>query len=295
MKKIVIFKGNGGRLANQLWNYASIYSWCLEEGFECENYSFFRYQKYFGFKIKSKFYNLFLDVHQWHGNYKLSTLLYHFFYLYALVFCGKRVVKDNNVEFFLPPTKNSNPIQSKMIDSIQKSKDATFYLAGWVFRNPDGFKKYKAEIKQYFTPKDMYISKIKKLKLELREQYNFIVGVHMRQGDYKTWQNGRFFYNCHDVAKILRNFLNTQSRYTAKETVFVLCSDGPIEKNEFSGLNIALGPGSEITDLYMLAESDLIIGSSSTFGGWAAFYGSIPFIQFSREKIDWSRPTTFLY
>jgi hypothetical protein len=66
-----------------------------------------------------------------------------------------------------------------------------------------------------------------------------------------------------------------------------LCSDEAIEQDKFVGLNFVLGPGSEITDLYMLAETDMIIGSNSTYGTWAAYYGQIPFYCFSAEKINW--------
>src|SRR3989344_2287792 len=40
-KRIIILDHNRGRLANQLWNFMSIYAYCLEKGYALENYSFF--------------------------------------------------------------------------------------------------------------------------------------------------------------------------------------------------------------------------------------------------------------
>ena len=49
MKKIVILKHGGGELANQLWNYVSIYAYSLECGAKITNASFFEYHYYFKF------------------------------------------------------------------------------------------------------------------------------------------------------------------------------------------------------------------------------------------------------
>jgi len=37
----------------------------------------------------------------------------------------------------------------------------------------------------------------------------------------------------------------------------------------------------------LLAATDIIIGSDSTFGAFASYYGNLPFIVFEK-KIDWN-------
>ena len=49
MKKIVILKHGGGELANQLWNYLSIYAFGLEAKVLVKNPSFFEYHSFFKF------------------------------------------------------------------------------------------------------------------------------------------------------------------------------------------------------------------------------------------------------
>ena len=53
-KKVIILQHNGGRLANQLWPFVSIYAYCLENNFELDNYCFFEYTRYFSIKIQNR-------------------------------------------------------------------------------------------------------------------------------------------------------------------------------------------------------------------------------------------------
>jgi len=286
MKKIIILKDGGGRLANQLWNYASIYAYCLEKNYRCYNYVFYRYHDYFDIPHVSVFEEVLSRVLNITKNYKLVRILNFVTYKFISLFYKKNIIKDDGRDFNLPPSFNPNFFQRSIIDFVD-TKNKDFYFTGWLFRNPEGLKKNHGKISLYFRPKEKYYTQVISLKKELQQKYKLIVGVHVRQGDYKTWQGGKFFFSCHEVALILRDFVEQQKYYKLAEIVFVICSDGHVEETFFSGLNIANGPGSEITDLYMLAHADLIIGSNSTYGTWAAYYGQIPFFEFSRKKINW--------
>ncbi|MCX6784715.1 MAG: alpha-1,2-fucosyltransferase [Candidatus Komeilibacteria bacterium] len=287
--KIIILKDNGGRLANQLWLYSYVYSYCLEKKYQFENYAFFRYQHYFGLQTSDKLINLLARLHLWHKKIKVSKLLYNFYAAIIQILFSRQLIKDGGREFFLPPTPTSVVAQQQSLAIIDSAKNKTFFFCGWLFNNEVGQKKYYNEIKDKLRPAEVYYSKILNLKTELLKKYKLLVGVHIRQGDYKTWQGGKFFYSEAEVAGLLKDFLKELKGFEPKEVVFVVCTDGLIDEVAFMGLNIVKGPGSEITDLYMLAETDLIIGSTSTYGAWAAYYGQIPFVQFSRQSIDWSK------
>lgn len=290
MKKIIILKDNGGRLANQLWNYSSIYSYCLEKKYECRNYAFFRYQHYFNFEYGGFPFRMFLKFAQWHKNYKLSKILNFIYYKIVRLFWGSSIISDQCHEFLLPPSVSSDVQQQELIDSIDNSKKQRFYFNGWLFRNPVGLDKYYSEIKEYFKPKDIYYSRSLEAVSALRNKFKLIVGVHIRQGDYKTWEGGKYYYSGKEVGEILSDYVNYQKQFTVAEICFLICSDGLVSEDDFKGLNIYRGPGTEITDLYALSLTDLIVGSNSTYGSWASFYGNIPFFNFSHEKIDWAKP-----
>ena len=72
-----------------------------------------------------------------------------------------------------------------------------------------------------------------------------------------------------------------------EKTVFVICSDGSVDLDKFTGLNVVKLSFSAVGDLFLLAKTNAIIGSDSTFGAFASYYGNIPFIVFKKGNIDW--------
>lgn len=288
MKKIIVLENNGGRLANQLWHFASMYAYCLEKGYDCDNWAFFRYVHYFNFSIKNNFVDLiFVNFFRWHKNIQIAKGLYFIYIkLFRLLF-PSQIVPDNEAVFLLPPTPNSVAEQSKIINTIDGEGDRSRYFCGWLFRNPDGLEKFHVQIREYFKPRDYWWNLVQSYIKNLRNRYKFVIGVHIRQGDYRTWVDGRYYFSCAQTRVILDDFLSNRPDIKLTEIVFVICSDETIEVDCFNGLNFVVGPGSEITDLYTLAETDLIIGSTSTYGSWASYYGNKPYIRFSNEKIDW--------
>lgn len=276
MNKRIILINNSGRLANQLWSAASVYAFCLESKLDYSNYPFFRYNSYFEHKIGA------LEKILSRLPLKIALVTLKIYSKILTIICKKKIVFDLEREFFLQPTHNNDSLQLEQLLKI-KRKDKVVYFSGWLFRNPDGISKYYREIKRYFKPIDEIYTKVKKYIEEQRRGIDILVGVHIRQGDYKHWQGGKFYYRNEEVRDILRDF----SDKTDKRVKFIICSDGEVDTQLFSDLDIGMGLGTEIEDLYTLAKTDLIIGSNSTYGSWAAFYGNIPLIKFSRKKINW--------
>lgn len=281
---IIVVKTNKGRLANQLWAYASIVAMAEHFGAHYCNVAFARYQRYFN-----------IQTGRWWIDNILVTLpssinqaVCELYDLYARFLHGKQYMSDCGGEFFLPPSDPKNEAEEQMNGLLQSNSKTvtTLFFSGWLFRNPRGEEMYKKKIVEFFRPKDLYLKKIDTFLFPFKQDGVLLVGVHIRQGDYATWQNGDFYYSNREVAHILHTFLEWYGM--KKKVQFVLCSDGVIDESKYEGLSVVKGLGTEIEDLYTLAACDVIIGSNSTYGSWAAYYGGIPFIEFSREKIDWS-------
>lgn len=188
--------------------------------------------------------------------------------------------------FYLPPSETVAPEYREALACIEKSPLSTFYFDGWLFRNPVGIEKYRKEITAYFAPREEIRKKIENFISELRKKYSAIVGVHIRQGDYKTFGGGQYFFMQEDVKKILEEYLQFSGK-DHTQTVFVICSDGFIDQSVFIGLHIVLPAGNGAEDLFTLAGTDVIIGSNSTYGAFASYYGNVPFIVFDREDMEW--------
>src|SRR3989339_724801 len=256
MKKIIILnKPKGCRLANQLWNYISIYAYSLEIGARCVNFCFYEnkkdqitgvrsydnYYKYFNIpnhKIISFIVNLNTIINRL--SQKLRPLNRYVKYIKNK---NKIICSGEEMAFYLEPTKNNSIINNKT-------------------------KKIE--------------SKINKLK----SKYNHIVGVHIRKGDYKVFLGGKLYFDDREINKILQEYLKEFNKDKDK-TCFLACSDEKINMDKFPGLNIIKNNGNMIEDLFILAKTDIIIGSDSTFGAFASYYGDVPFVVFQKPKMDW--------
>lgn len=290
MKKIIILQHGGGELANQLWTFASIYAYCKEKGFECRNYSFFEYGQYFNIPIKNKIIGLvfFFPFRDYYGRRKsprtrFFRLLYKMYEKIILALYKRQVVSSvniNNKKFSLPPTEE-NPRLSKM-----EQENDLLYFTGWLFRNPTGLEKYQTDIRKYFRPKEKYTLPAEQKIADAKQKYNHVIGVHIRQSDYRVYKSGEYLISQERICAILDEYLENFV-LKSEETVFIITSDEPVNEQVFKGLNTLINNGNAIEDLYTLSLCDAIIGSNSTFGNFAAYLGDKPHIIFKKEKMDW--------
>ncbi len=287
MKKIIIIKSSGGELANQLWNYASILAYTKETGAELQNWSFFEYARYFKnlkhpWFVEHIFFNRFrnditrksaLKKRVWRKIYDIFSRIVIYFNQKSLI-----QVKDHEEVFVLPPTSN------KHLDELSKSD--TIYLDGWIFRNSDGIAKHRDYISSYFAPQDSIASEVENFISPLRAKYKHVIGVHIRQGDYKTWRGGAYYISPKEMSDIVKLYLE-KANLDTKDTCLVIASDGNVPLDLFAYTNAVPTNMSMVYDLFALSKCDVVIGSDSTFGDFACYLGNIPHIIAKKEPVDW--------
>lgn len=185
--------------------------------------------------------------------------------------------------FHLPPTENVVEDYKKQILRAEQSTQGTIYCLSWLYRNSTGIEKYRPEILKLLAPKKRFAEAARRFISERRAKYQFLVGVHIRKGDLKEFAEGQYYFHESAVRPVLEEFL----RRRKEKPLFIICSDEAVDKEVFSGLEVDFGPGSVIEDLLVLSLCDLIIGSNSSFGGFASYYGNVPRIIFQRDGVDW--------
>lgn len=295
MKKVTILQHDGGEMGNQLWNYISIYAYALERGYTCENWSFFEYAQYFNLVPKSKVISwlFFLPFHQHNKRrssfrVKIYRLLYKVLVVLPVSFFlkNKIIYSRDGVDavYYLPPTV---PATDELAEQ-ERSSGTIFFsqVSGGVFRSPIGIQAHKTLVVKHFSPAPWADEKVRMFVAPLRARYKTLVGVHLRQGDYAIFKGGKFAISLGRVREILDEYL-AFSQKKSDEVVFIIASDGPIEEKSFQGLEVNVSKGSPGEDLFILASCDVIIGSDSTFGHFAAYYGDIPHIVMKNESMDW--------
>lgn len=294
-RRIIILDHNRGRLANLLWNSASIFAYCREKGYDFENYSFPPpYQKFFTFRVSHRLIKFFFF-----SSFKDTLLskklrLYHRYAQFIKLTHKKSILSSESSMgyfFYLPPSHAEDQSQTKKVLEVEASPATTLYFTGGLFRNPDGMRKYHSDIQKYFRPQEFIMKKVEDFFIPLRAQYSHIVGVHIRQGDYRTFYNGKYYFTPNEVQNILEDYIKKMGKNRA-ETLFIICSDGDIDPKEFGGLSVMKGLGGIVEDLFTLSMTDLVIGSQSTYGMFAAYYGNVPLVFFKRDKIEWNELRT---
>lgn len=290
-KKVTIYVTNDGELANQLWNYISIYAYCLEKGYILDNYAFYEYSAKFNLPVTNLFFEYTFPValtsdtsRKWSFRRRVLRRLYSF--LTSIVLCTRRhqlfeVSNKKREPLYLPPSQHP-PEKLKTLEET----GCDIIFSGWLFRNPVGIEIYRKEIQEYFRPKSCVLKTIAETIAPLRKQYQQVIGVHVRQGDYKHWLGGQYFLSQKHVRNTLEAYLQKRSLST-KNVCFVVASDGPIDRPAFLGLNVVVSKNGPVEDLFMLSQTDAVIGSNSTFGDFAAYYGNIPHIVITNDPMDW--------
>ena len=150
------------------------------------------------------------------------------------------------------------------------------FVYGWRFRAPDLVRKHGDKIRAYFRPIEQFESPSREAVVRLRRNADIVIGVHIRQGDYRRWKGGKCFFPVERYAAWMRDLA---AQFPARKVAFLVCSDEPRNAGEFPGLSVGFGAGSPVSDLYALAQCDYILGPNSTFSQWASFYGKKPLLH----------------
>jgi hypothetical protein len=146
------------------------------------------------------------------------------------------------------------------------------FVKGWDFRDSEDSAPYWEKIRSYFKPVDYLRLPAEEVVKKAREKATFVVGVHIRQGDYRQWESGRHYFETIYYIGLMKAYAAGKSGSVA----FLVSSDQPMNPSDFEGLNIIFATGNPVSDMHALSLCDRIVGPLSTFSGWASFYGQVP-------------------
>ncbi len=110
----------------------------------------------------------------------------------------------------------------------------------------------------------------------MKQTSNLVVGVHIRRGDYATWNDGRFFYELEDYHQFM---LRIKQLYKDNHVSFFISSNEDFSLEIFKDCEcqrFGIEPSCAILDLYTLSLCDRIIGPFSSYSRWASLIGEVP-------------------
>jgi hypothetical protein len=285
--RVVLLHDGMGGLANQLRVAACVLAFALHSKRQCVLPCFYRFRHYFKNAPA-------VGMADWIRHVPVSQLWKKRAYqliarAVGALPLGARLAVDELT--FLPPTEPRNPREAAIQAALQVAHGRDIYLSGWLLRNPEGLITYRAAILEAFQPADEYVAPARAVIAELRRDDAFVVGVHWRQGDYATWEGGKHLISERRLLEYLAAVKQkTAEDFPGRPVRFLICTDGPQPLVVPPEYKFVRGPNTEIGDLYGLSMTDWILGSHSTYGRWASFYGGVPITIMNESGPDCALP-----
>lgn len=119
-----------------------------------------------------------------------------------------------------------------------------------------------------------------------RRQGCQLIGVLIRQTDYRLWEKGCYFYETREYATIMRRLAE------GCDVQFIVASDEYQDLSAFAGLDVAFASGREIgskhymESFFELSLCDKIVSPPSSFALMAAYVGSGKLLKVPGRPID---------
>ena len=77
---------------------------------------------------------------------------------------------------------------------VKKARSKLILVMGWAFRDPENFKKHKSLLLDTWMPNKYYRDNVEKYLNKYKDGADLLIGVHLRGGDYKSFEGGKWYY-----------------------------------------------------------------------------------------------------
>jgi hypothetical protein len=274
LHKKIFIRHEYGQLGNILFRLANALGYALEHNYGVEDYTL-----------------AFCNYHDGSSNIRFFEN-YNPFHFFEYPRPRSRFI--NRVKWKL---RDKNYRKSKIIENFDPSFDlkdlptnSSYELKGFHFSAKDLVAKHREKICKILDFQSFLKKSIDQLFKEARSKYSLILGVHIRENDFKDFYDGKYFVSAEYYLRLVDQFKKLQS----EESVgVIICSDDPqtLKKIEDQHPDYILTKGSIAKDIYALSKCDYILGpQATTMSAWAAYHGKVKLAQIKAdtESIDFS-------
>ena len=140
-------------------------------------------------------------------------------------------------------------------------------LWGWSFRCSDLVKKHAEIIRPFFRIRAATAPWAKNQVSEAAKKNLQTLAVHIRQGDFRTWEGGKHFVPPERFALYINNRLSSAS---TTHRVWI-CSDEPVAAELFHHIDRQILPRPLREDLYLMANADILLAGESSLAYFLSF------------------------
>jgi hypothetical protein len=274
---MIVVTGNYGQLGNRLVVFAHLIAAAREHGLRIANPAFWPYATYFE-NTSHDAWCRFPVQRTWVTSPRAGCVLNS-----VLDHVRPWVRKLRNRTGALPPLLRTLEIGWDRACDLDgpvfldlARRPGLLLIRGWRFRAMQSLQRHAETVRQFFRPAEAHRQAVTQLSDAVRERGDVVVGVHIRQGDYRNFLGSRFYFDAGDYAALMEHLTDL---FPHRRVAFLVCSNVPQPSAAFANLDVTFGTGHEAEDLYALAACDYLAGPPSTYTLWASFYGGIPLYQ----------------
>lgn len=284
----VIYTHGGGRLGNQVMRFAHWMAWVREHVDQVEvlNFAFWPYAEYFEvwrhhpgcvFPIRAGWADWLAKRHA-----ALPRQL------------REKAAARNRIHRIVQSAGNWWPgCQAITLDIVNEESldlnDPNFLArianrsvttcCGWKIASWKLIAEHQSELRRFFRPASSFADVARAFITDLRTRYDFLVGVLVRQGDYREWNEGRFYFSTAQYVEWIRQILDL---HIGRNVAFVVASEEWQDAAAFAGLPVHFATGNPkngghwFEDWVELSLCDLVVSPPSTFSATAVFLRGVP-------------------
>lgn len=244
---IILAKGYGNH-TNRLLQNAHLEAFCKEEDIPYTNLSLFSMARHYP------------------ALYNYAEVLR----FYALWKAGRYPYVEFTHEYRLEEYK----------ELLRSHRNTPLFVGGWFFRDYTTLANQRAYLRQrYETHKTSH--RFQFLVEELKK-YDVVLGVHIRRGDYKQWQGGKYFFSNEAYEDLIHHFASLQTT----KSLFVLI----FSNEKLTSKDIRISIAHEFSHLPYYLDHKLmgychyLIGPPSTFTLWPSFLYQVPCLHIEQPQ-----------
>jgi Glycosyl transferase family 11 len=204
----------------------------------------------------------------------------------VLGFFVRSKTKLGRMEFYLYPKTDKKLIFDQTLEAMFRS-DAGLVFTDRMFNDIPNLVKYRPAIRSLLRFEDELAGKTTRFIRELRQQHDHIVCVHIRQGDFRFFSGGQFYFDEQAYAGILKRFLEIAG-LDRNKTAVIICSDEKIGEQAFEGIPVWAGQRPYAEDFLLMQQCDYLIACRSIFSTMANYLGDSRIYQFTDARADFT-------
>jgi hypothetical protein len=282
----VIYTHGGGRLGNQVVRFAHWIAWARAHETEVEvlNLAFWPFARYFGvwrehpgcvFPVRDG--NADGLARRVATHPRLSSAMEGRNRLQrAVQAAGRWLPGWQSIELDIAGGESLDLDDPAFLARVRRRAVTT--CCGWKIASWRLVAEHTTELRALFRPALEFEKSAANFIDGLRQRHDVVIGVFMRQSDYREWRGGRFYFSTAQYAAWIRQLIDL---HAGKRVAVVIASEVRQDPAVFEGLPCffasgTLNAGGHWFESWVeLSLCDVIVTPPSTFSATAAFLGGL--------------------